>query len=423
MLELLQQLPHSNGQVICVVRAPDDASARQRVLEPLRRTPAVWQRLQALDAERRLTVFAGDIARAQLGLGNAAYTRVCNEVDTVLHNAALVNHALPFAALVEPNVLGCAELMQVALRGQRKTFNYLSTVGHTGARDQPVRESASAADLWPERSVKQGYAAGYVSSKWACEVLLEDLHVRTQLPVNIFRPSMILPSIASLGQINLPDIFSRFLMTVVHTGMAPHSWYIPGSAEFYDGTPVDWVARGIVRVACGIRQGCQRLSRGAPGKCHIRGPRCLYRLDPRGRLSSRRRACIQRLVHPLYGCFADHGAVHPPCLALSSAARVGGAFARRQSFRQPCLRCSPHAARRARTAAGLGRGLSAPLLAAPRRPRLHPPGALSTCRGIGAVSLQGVPKVGKDNRWALRLLWPCGHNLEAGGAPRRMRLM
>ena len=53
---------------------------------------------------------AGDLARPNLGLEEAVYQQLCSEVDTVVHNGALVNHAYSYEQLFEPNVLGTVEV-------------------------------------------------------------------------------------------------------------------------------------------------------------------------------------------------------------------------------------------------------------------------------------------------------------------------
>jgi fatty acid CoA ligase FadD9 len=96
-----------------------------------------------------------------------------------------------------------------------------------------------------------GYAAGYGASKWADEVLLHDAHRRFGLPVNIYRGDMMLPHRRYQGQINVPDMFTRLLFSVIVTGLAPQSFYERNSdgrrpKAHYDGLPVDFIAAAMV---------------------------------------------------------------------------------------------------------------------------------------------------------------------------------
>ena len=44
----------------------------------------------------KLIVIRGDLALPRLGLTDEVYTLLCNEVDTVIHNGANVNHILSY---------------------------------------------------------------------------------------------------------------------------------------------------------------------------------------------------------------------------------------------------------------------------------------------------------------------------------------
>lgn len=90
--------------------------------------------------------------------------------------------------------------------------------------------------------------ARYGCSKWACEVLLKQLHERCGIPVKIFRCGMILSHTQYLGQINPTDFFTRLLCGIAYTGIAPESFYtLPhGPEEHFDGMPIDFVSGDLV---------------------------------------------------------------------------------------------------------------------------------------------------------------------------------
>ena len=252
-LAWMKRLAPDNGKVICLVRAPDAALARQRLVDSLiGMDPALDREFRAL-ARDTLEVVTGDLAEPLLGLNGSDYERLATSVDQVVHAGALVNHVLPYQHLFEPNVVGTAALIRFALTGQRKRFDFISSV--TVARIGDDAGAASEDDPpAPSIILKDGYAAGYTASKWAAEMLLRNAHEEHGLPVTIFRPSMILAHRTYRGQVNLPDMFSRLLYSIVAAGVAPKTFYrghagSGPSGAHYDGLPVDYVADFIANAS------------------------------------------------------------------------------------------------------------------------------------------------------------------------------
>jgi fatty acid CoA ligase FadD9 len=268
LLELLELVAASHGKVLALVRAPDDAAARERLAASYARgdpklpgggvDPKLAARLAAHAAEKdRLEVVAADLIKPRLGLSQKRWDRLASEVSAIVHPGALVNHALSYRQLFEPNVLGTVEVMRLALR-RRAPIGYVSTAGVVAGLDRadPVREDEDTAALWPRRSIDSGYAVGYSTSKWAGELLMRDLQARAGVPVSVFRPSMILPPRGLVAQINADDLLSRLLQSVVVTGLAPRSFYgDPTTRHHFDGLPVDVVAHDIAAIALATRDG------------------------------------------------------------------------------------------------------------------------------------------------------------------------
>ena len=132
-------------------------------------------------------------ANPNLGVDRATWDRLANDVDQIVHPAALVNHVLPYNELFGPNVVGTAEIIRLAITARIKPITYLSTVAvamsvaaHDFVEDGDIR------DVSPERPVDSSYANGYANSKWAGEVLLREAHDLCGLPVAVFRSDMIL---------------------------------------------------------------------------------------------------------------------------------------------------------------------------------------------------------------------------------------
>lgn len=240
-----------NGKVIAIIRARDSATARARLDEAFGTVDEKLKKHYQELAEKHIEILAGDLALPSLGLSEEVFQRLAQEVDQIVHPGALVNHRLKYPDLFEPNVVGTGELIRLALTGRQKRFDYISTVGvpYTIPALREATEDADVRTYAPEISLGENYAGGYAASKWASEVLLRDAHERFGLPVNIFRPNMILAHSTYIGQINVPDMFTRLLFSIIATGLAPRSFYETpegGSDQsaktHYDGTPVEVLA-------------------------------------------------------------------------------------------------------------------------------------------------------------------------------------
>ena len=112
------------------------------------------------------------MSKSNLGLKPDTYQNLCERVDTILHNGALVNHAFTYEQLFEPNVLGSLEVMKLALQRRRKAVTYVSSVGvasSSGPHAGPITEAEDGSNLCKEfPGGPGGYAQGCVCSCRAC---------------------------------------------------------------------------------------------------------------------------------------------------------------------------------------------------------------------------------------------------------------
>lgn len=258
-LEWLERLSIVGGTLICLVRAKDDAAARER-LDSIFDSgdPHLLDDYRRL-ADGHLEVIAGDKNEPDLGLDPQRWQRLADDVDLIVDPAALVNHVLPYSQLFGPNAVGTAELIRLALTTHLKPFVYVSTIG-VGAGIEPGRftEDGDIRQISATRTVDDSYANGYSNSKWAGEVLLREAHDLSGLPVAVFRCDMILADTSYAGQLNVPDMFTRLILSLVATGVAPDSFYqldADGRRQraHYDGLPVEFIAEAISTLGADVR--------------------------------------------------------------------------------------------------------------------------------------------------------------------------
>ncbi|WP_156661073.1 thioester reductase domain-containing protein, partial [Mycobacterium sp. 852002-51163_SCH5372311] len=259
-LEWLERMALVDGTVIALVRAKTDQEARARLDKTFDSgDPKLLAHYRELAAH--LEVLAGDKGDADLGLDAATWQRLADTVDVIVDPAALVNHVLPYSELFGPNAVGTAELIRLALTGKQKPFTYTSTIG-VGDQIAPgaFTEDADIREISATRRIDDSYANGYGNSKWAGEVLLREAHDLCGLPVAVFRCDMILADTTWAGQLNTPDMFTRMMLSLAATGVAPDSFYeldAEGNRQraHYDGLPVEFIADAIT--VLGPREGFQ----------------------------------------------------------------------------------------------------------------------------------------------------------------------
>ncbi|WP_445169969.1 carboxylic acid reductase [Mycolicibacterium sp. Dal123E01] len=260
-LEWLERMSLVGGKVIALVRARSDADARIRLDSTFDSgDPQLLAHYRELAAEH-LEVIAGDKGEQNLGLDAQTWQRLADTVDLIVDPAALVNHVLPYRELFGPNAVGTAELIRIALTTKVKPFVYVSTIG-VGAGIAPGQftEDGDIRVISPTRAVDDSYANGYSNSKWAGEVLLREANDLCGLPVSVFRCDMILADTTYGGQLNLPDMFTRMMLSLVATGIAPASFYeldADGNRQrtHYDGLPVEFIAEAISTLGAQVTEG------------------------------------------------------------------------------------------------------------------------------------------------------------------------
>lgn len=261
LLEWLKRLAPVDGTLICLVRADSDEDARRRLEKVFDSgDPQLLDYYQELAADH-LWVVAGDKGEPDLGLDQQTWQRLADTVDLIVDSAAMVNGVSPYSELFAPNVVGTAELLKIALTTKIKPYTYVSTA-NVGDQIEPsaFTEDADIRIISPTRRNDGDYVNGYGNSKWASEVLLREAHDLCGLPVAVFRSGMIMADTTYAGQLNVDDMVSRMVLSLVATGIAPGSFYrldADGNRQsgHFDGLPVEFVAEAITALGVQVVHG------------------------------------------------------------------------------------------------------------------------------------------------------------------------
>lgn len=227
---LARLLTDTAAEIVCTVRARDQAEATDRVHQALDHHGI------ALDerARHRVTALPADLARPDFGLTRDALSDLAATCDAIFHNAATVSIMRDYATLRAANTESTRHLLRLA--AVRTTpLHYVSTLS--------VAPPASHSPEVPEAFLPphEGLRYGYQQSKWASERLLEQAAERG-LPVTVHRLGRVVgPS--GTGYVNERD----FLWSVLRAGIP--AGIVPDLFEDEVWTPVDFVARSLVHLS------------------------------------------------------------------------------------------------------------------------------------------------------------------------------
>jgi thioester reductase-like protein len=178
---LARLIEREHEQVVVLIRARDDAGARERLAGVL---AALYDEPPA--GARRVTAVRGDLLERGLGLSVSDRQRLVASVDRIVHCAASISFALPLEQAREINVAGVARVLELASEiaqgGSLARVVHVSTAYVSGRHEGEFGE----ADL----DVGQGFRNTYERSKHEAEKLARAA-AADGLPLAIARPSIV----------------------------------------------------------------------------------------------------------------------------------------------------------------------------------------------------------------------------------------
>ena len=231
-----QLLRQTHARVVCPVRARDEAHAMERILAAL-----TAQKLPTEGVRERVLALPADLTQPLLGLGSTRFHGLAAECDAIFHNAAVVSVVREYGSLRAANVGGTRELIRLAATVRPKPLHYVSTLA--------VAPPSNLAPEVPEDFVPPhaGLRDGYQQSKWIAERLVQQAAERG-LPATVYRLGRVVGASTS-AIVNTQDMVWRILLAGIPVGALPAL----DVGEIW--TPVDYVARALVRLALVPRHG------------------------------------------------------------------------------------------------------------------------------------------------------------------------
>nr|ACS68554.1 hybrid PKS-NRPS protein [Metarhizium anisopliae] len=225
---------------------------------------AIRQPLKSLTAEQpifkspRVSCYAGDLSLPRLGLSTSDFTQLSANTDKIIHNGADVSFLKSYQSLRATNVGSTKEIVRMAAL-HRIPIHFISTGGLANLTNLDGLPQVSVSSFTPPVDGSQGY----IATKWASEVYLENVVTRLGIPVWIHRPSNI-TGIRS-PSVDLMQIIFKYSEQIK---AVPE---IDGWKGCFDFVPVETVARGIVCAIHepGVQQGTRPIYRHHCGRDKI----------------------------------------------------------------------------------------------------------------------------------------------------------
>jgi thioester reductase-like protein len=232
---LAQLLEQTDAPIYCLLRASSQRQASMR----LESTLLEWDLWRDEWADRVIAV-PGDLRQPRVGLDERTYEMLARTVGTIYHCGASMNHLETYTRAKAANVGAAAELLRLAVHGQLKLVNYISTSAvfseTTGDGPRVVYEHSS---IDQER---HSHSQGYAASKWVGEKIFLTAGERG-IACNIFRLGLIWAD-SLRGRYDGRQRADRLVASclLAGCGITDYSFDMPL-------TPVDYATRAVVLLA------------------------------------------------------------------------------------------------------------------------------------------------------------------------------
>ncbi len=223
-----------SAKITVLVRAISDREAQQRL-------STAWQEW-ALGSDfnqvpNQIFALRGDVTLSQLGLTNSVFTELAQSVTHIVHSAATVKFNLSLEEARAINCLGTHHIIELAQQASHSKLEHIgciSTAYVCGTRTGLICED--------ELDCNQKFANTYEQTKFESEKEL--LALQSELPLSIFRPSIIIGN-SKTGKTTSFNILYHPLKLFYKGYLS----LIPGKAETkLDVVPVDYVADAITHI-------------------------------------------------------------------------------------------------------------------------------------------------------------------------------
>ncbi|KAL3891712.1 hypothetical protein ACJMK2_003962 [Sinanodonta woodiana] len=238
---LAELLEKTSSKVYCLVRESTESGGLERIVKNMS-TYHLWQP----EYTSRIAIVLSDLSQERMGVAHDIYNVLCNLIDVVFMNAAMMNFNGSYHHHRVANVLGTKEFIKFAITGVQKYIFLTSSLSvflfpESTSDTNPHQRVFYESECLNDPMLIEG---GYGQSKWASELLVSQAldHVPGGA---IFRPARISGRTKDgIGLRN--DLFGSTLLGMKKLG------YYPDLTFPFDLTPVDYVAKAMVEISLKI---------------------------------------------------------------------------------------------------------------------------------------------------------------------------
>ncbi|CAI2415503.1 Linear gramicidin synthase subunit D [Serratia fonticola] len=225
-------------QVICLIRATDEMTARLRIQQNLLQY-GLWDPV----LNQRITIITGDLSLPKLGLNDDLYHSLAVESDAIFHLGAHVNYIQPYQAHRAGNIEGTLNILRLATQSKPKPLHYVSTIAAYG----PAGLFNKVSRIYENDDLTlflEGlkYDSGYSQSQWVVEQFVWEANKRG-IPLSVYRPGFIIGDSVN-GRGNPKDFVSRLIRGCIAIGAHP---ILPHQRKEF--IPVDYVSAALLTIA------------------------------------------------------------------------------------------------------------------------------------------------------------------------------
>jgi thioester reductase-like protein len=229
---LIKQSNDEKITIFCHVRAENQQKAMERIINNMRFF-SCWEE----NFKDNIIAVPGDLKKPNLGIEDTLYSKLCNIIDAVYHNGAILNFLFSYNQLKQTNVNGTVECLRFACTGNPKYFHYISSYS---VYDNPSHFNKIGLESDPLLS-SEGYFLGYSETKWVAEKLVSEAASRG-LRITLYRPGEITASLKE-NIWKLEDMISRTIVGCIQMRAAPDI------DVHFPLTPVDYVSDAIIHIS------------------------------------------------------------------------------------------------------------------------------------------------------------------------------